>query len=255
MRTLGYEVQPLAGPVSVLLAGPRKIGIAAFLDRTESPDLVSTRFSGVSSASYALSRAGDEGLDWVIVAAGEMLRLYPVRPGIGVRRRGRTETFVELHLGLLPDLQAALLWDLFSAEALSPLGALETLLDESAGYGSNLGTRLRERIYEYVIPSLALTLAKAQKLNAPTQQQLADTYQMALTVLFRLLFVAYAEDRDLLPYKTNDLSCCGQGKTATPVASRAHGSSALGRTDPRDEGWRLLVSNRSRDARRAWLAS
>ena len=221
MRTLGYEVQPLAGPVSVLLAGPRKIGIAAFLDRTESPDLVSTRFSGVSSASYALSRAGDEGLNWVIVAAGEMLRLYPVRPGIGVRRRGRTETFVELHEGLLPDLQAALLWDLFPAEALSPLGALETLLDESARYGSNLGTRLSERIYEYVIPSLALTLAKAQKLNAPTQQQLADTYQMALTVLFRLLFVAYAEDRDLLPYKTNDLSCCGQGKTATPVEPAA----------------------------------
>ena len=28
---------------------------------------------------------------------------------------------------------------------------------------------------------------------------------MALTVLFRLLFIAYAEDRDLLPYRFNDL--------------------------------------------------
>ncbi len=27
---------------------------------------------------------------------------------------------------------------------------------------------------------------------------------MALTVLFRLLFVAYAEDRDLLPYRTSE---------------------------------------------------
>ncbi len=27
---------------------------------------------------------------------------------------------------------------------------------------------------------------------------------MALTVLFRLLFIAYAEDRDLLPYRTNE---------------------------------------------------
>ena len=26
---------------------------------------------------------------------------------------------------------------------------------------------------------------------------------MALTVLFRLLFIAYAEDRDLLPYQSN----------------------------------------------------
>ena len=30
------------------------------------------------------------------------------------------------------------------------------------------------------------------------------TYQMALTVLFRLLFIAYAEDKGLLPYRTND---------------------------------------------------
>ncbi|NIR30118.1 MAG: hypothetical protein GWN84_12545, partial [Gammaproteobacteria bacterium] len=30
------------------------------------------------------------------------------------------------------------------------------------------------------------------------------TYEMALTVLFRLLFIAYAEDRDLLPYRFNE---------------------------------------------------
>ena len=30
------------------------------------------------------------------------------------------------------------------------------------------------------------------------------TYEMALTVLFRLLFIAYAEDRDLLPFKGNE---------------------------------------------------
>ena len=27
---------------------------------------------------------------------------------------------------------------------------------------------------------------------------------MALLVLFRLLFIAYAEDKDLLPYRTNE---------------------------------------------------
>ncbi len=29
-------------------------------------------------------------------------------------------------------------------------------------------------------------------------------YKMALTVMFRLLFIAYVEDRDLLPYKGNE---------------------------------------------------
>jgi len=184
MRALGYDIQPLVGPVSLLLAGPRRVAVAVFLDRSESPDIANTRFTGVSPASYALSRAGDEGLDWVIVTVGAMLRLYPVHPSVGVGRRGRTQTFVELHLGLLPVERAAYLWDLFSAEALVPSGTLEQLLADSARYGSGLGTRLRERIYQHVIPSLALALASAQKLFSPTQQQLTETFQMALTVLF-----------------------------------------------------------------------
>src|SRR5205085_2534852 len=32
-----------------------------------------------------------------------------------------------------------------------------------------------------------------------------EVYEQALNVLFRLLFVAYAEDKDLLPYRSNDL--------------------------------------------------
>ena len=99
IRALGYAVRPLAGPVSLLLAGPRKVAVAAFLDRSESPDITNVRFSGLSPASFALSRADDEGLDWVIVTAGHSIRLYP-RQNIGVGRRGRTETFVEVHLGL-----------------------------------------------------------------------------------------------------------------------------------------------------------
>ena len=51
---------------------------------------------------------------------------------------------------------------------------------------------------------LAMGIAKAQKLKAPSKDDLALTYEMALTVLFRLLFIAYAEDRDLLPYKNNE---------------------------------------------------
>ena len=41
-------------------------------------------------------------------------------------------------------------------------------------------------------------------MTTPDRQALDFTYQMALTVLFRLLFVAYAEDKGLLPYRTNE---------------------------------------------------
>ena len=39
--------------------------------------------------------------------------------GVGVGRRGRTETFLECHTGLIPDDQVAYLWLLFLADALT----------------------------------------------------------------------------------------------------------------------------------------
>ncbi len=60
-------------------------------------------------------------------------------------------------------------------------------------------------MYQDAIPRLAKALLAARGLAHPSAEQLAETYQMALLLLFRLLFVAYAEDRDLLPYRTNGL--------------------------------------------------
>ena len=65
-----------------------------------------------------------------------------------------------------------------------------------------------------------MAIAKARHLKTPTAQDLKLTYEMALLVLFRLLSVAYAEDKDLLPYRTYeryrdghrpDLCCSRQG--------------------------------------------
>ena len=51
---------------------------------------------------------------------------------------------------------------------------------------------------------LAQGIAAARNIEKPGPAALDRTYEMALTVLFRLLFIAYAEDRDLLPYRFND---------------------------------------------------
>ena len=74
----------------------------------------------------------------------------------------------------------------------------------SADYAADLGRRLRERIYNDVVPDLAMAIVQARRMDKPTAQDLATTYEMALMVLFRLLFIAYAEDKELLPYRTND---------------------------------------------------
>jgi len=160
--------------------------------------------SNLSPVSYALTKADSENLDWVLVLQGDRLRLYPTKMGVGVGRRGRTETYVELQTSLLADDHLGYLSLIFSAEALKPGGTVDSLLDDSKRFASSLADRLRDRIYTSVMPRLAQGVAAARNLKNPTADDLDLTYRMALTVLFRLLFVAYAEDRDLLPYKHSE---------------------------------------------------
>jgi len=93
---------------------------------------------------------------------------------VGVGRRGRTETYVECHAGLLPDADAAYLWLLCSAEALAPQGSLEQILDASGRFAGDLAERLRERIYQSVVPRLAQGIVAARGLSKPTGKDLAE---------------------------------------------------------------------------------
>lgn len=212
LRSLGFAIEPCDQVTSILRAGAngKKTAVAVLLNQNESPELQASRFGNLSPVSYALAVADREGLPYVVVLQGSKLRLYPVKVGVGVGRRGRTETYVEIHTGLLRDTDAAYLWLLFSAEALVEGGTLERLLEDSKRFAGSLAERLRERIYGEVVPHLAEGLAVARfgergrLTRKPSAQELAETYEMAMTVLFRLLFIAYAEDKDLLPYKHNE---------------------------------------------------
>lgn len=228
LRKLGFQIEKVDQVTSLLRVAappasgsatsePRKavpqqrLAIAVLLHQTESPELAADRFNGISPVSYALAVADRENLPYVIVSQGSKLRLYPVKVGVGVGRRGRTETYVEVNTYQLRDVDAAYLWLLLSADALVEGGTLDKLLDESKRFAGDLAQKLRERIYDEVVPRLAQGLAEARfgrrgrLTRKPTAQELAETYEMAMTVLFRLLFIAYAEDKDLLPYQYNGL--------------------------------------------------
>lgn len=204
LRSLGFGIEPHDSVTSILRIGDRKSAVAVLLRRNESPEHQVERFSGLSPVSYALAVADRENAPYVLVSQDSKLRLYPVsRKGVG--QRGRTETYVEVHTGLLRDADAAYLWLLFSAEALTDGGTLDQLMAESKRFAGELAENLRDRVYRFVVPVLAQGLAHARGLEKPTAKDLADTYEMAMTVLFRLLFIAYAEDKDLLPFRWNGL--------------------------------------------------
>lgn len=206
LHSLGFTIEPLDKVVNVLKSGTHKSALGILLKEQENPDSGSERIPGtLSPVSYALARADEENLDWIVLLHGRKIRLYPTKTNVGVGRRGRTETFVECHTGLISDVQAAYLWLLFSAEALSDDGSLHSILDQSERFSGELANKLRDRIYNQVIPLLAEGIAEARNLKKPSAHDLAETYQMAMHILFRLLFIAYGEDKDLLPYRFNSL--------------------------------------------------
>ncbi len=174
-----------------------------FLNLDETPEHSAKRFNGLSPATYALNKADKENLPWVIIVRAELIRLYATE-NIGVGRRGRTETFIECQFSLLDTKDTGFLWLLFSADALRKGGTIYRLLEDSKRFAADIAKNLRERIYDIVVPELAMGIANARNQTKPSRQDLTDTYEMALTVLFRILFIAYAEDRDLLPYESND---------------------------------------------------
>ena len=201
---LGFTAERLDNMTQLLKGSDRRLALAVLLERTDTPEAGSPRFGNLSPVSYALSKADQENLDWVVVVQGDRLRLYPTSSDVGVGRRGRAETYVELQTTVLPDERLGYLTLLFSADALQKDGSVERLLDDSKRFASSLADRLRDRIYNDVVPMLAQAVVQARNLTAPTAEQLDLTYRMALTILFRLLFVAYAEDRDLLPYRLSE---------------------------------------------------
>ena len=203
VEALGFSSQRLDNLTDLLSAGEERTALAVLLNEDEVPEIGAGRFSNVSPISYALTKADKEGLPWVVMVQGDRVRLYNTK-NIGVGRRGRTETYVECQPSLMASDDIGLLWLLFSADALKNGGTIDSILEESKRFAAGVADKLRDRIYDIVVPEIAMGIVKAQNLANPSKEAVALTYEMALTVLFRLLFIAYAEDRDLLPYKGNE---------------------------------------------------
>ena len=202
VERLGYSVEVLGSNTSMLTIGGRNRAVAVFCDEDEPFDAPTRRFDGASPVSRGLAVADQQNVDWVILTRASEIRLYAARADTGVGRKGRSETFVEVNLSLLPSDQAGYLHLLFSADALVDGGTLERILGNSERFAAELASRLRERVYFDTVPALARAVSRRLGPD-PGDEELDEAYEKVMLILFRLLFVAYAEDKDLLPYNTN----------------------------------------------------
>jgi hypothetical protein len=154
----------------------------------------------------------DGAVKWGLLTSGRFWRLYSARAA------ARAEGFIEIELpALLGDMPPPVLDDadplhwvrvfllLFGRDALTPRGTGgETFLDEALAEGRHYEQRvtaaLSSIVFERVFPDLMQAIAhEAQDARPADAQWRADAREAGLRLLYRLLFLFYAEDRDLLP--------------------------------------------------------
>ena len=209
VEALGFEIESRGATTHVLRIreNGQASAVAIFFDENESPETLSGRFRESTPVSTALAKATNENLRYVVLTRGREIRLYGTTPDVGVGRKGRAETYVEANLALLPSENAAYLPLIFSAAALTPGGSFDDVLEHSRDFAAGIGERLRDRVYDEVVPRLAVAVGRhlaGQEGDSRLDAHLNEIYEAAMVVLFRLLFVAYAEDKNLLPYEKNE---------------------------------------------------
>ncbi len=166
---------------------------------------------------------------WAIVTNGKLWRLYSARAHS--RATNYYEIDLEETLAQPPEhreLAFRYFWHFFRATAFQPTGGgagrsvgdesrqgcfLDGLVSDSERYARELGERLKERVFFEVFPHFArgfILYARRtgqlppdlDTLPADERERLLDPFfSGTLTFLYRLLFLLYAESRDLLPMR------------------------------------------------------
>jgi hypothetical protein len=147
---------------------------------------------------------------WAILTNGKDWRLYCA----AAHSRASNYYEVELPEALARDDLVALryFWLFFGATAFSPLepaaGEPSCFLDQvrlgSHAFAKEVGDRLRGRIFDEVFPYLAEGFVQYRRSHFDEKTDAGDeflgqAYDATLTLLYRLLFLLYAESLDLLP--------------------------------------------------------
>lgn len=180
---------------------------------TESPE------ENPTAVVVSLLERGDA--PWAIVTNGKLWRLY------SARAHSRATNFYEIDLEETlafsgpqasdPAVAFRYFWLFFRRAAFEPGADVEAdevrasfvdrVLADSEEYAKELGERLKADIFEEVFPHLAkgfLEGIREREGLAPAdlpEERLDAVYRGTLTLLYRLLFLLYAESRDLLPVR------------------------------------------------------
>jgi hypothetical protein len=193
-----------------------------------------------------LSRAetqSDGHCHWGLLTNGRFWRLY------WAYAQARVEGFIEFDLPALTDdmppavpagadehhwLRVFLL--LFRRHALAPAGVegktfLDIALAEGRHYEQRVTEKLSGAVFDDVFRGLIAALGKGARDSKPADAAWrASIREAALIVLYRLLFLLYAEDRDLLPVRNDAYRAYGLRELRDQAAEIADGHHSVSET-------------------------
>jgi hypothetical protein len=174
-----------------------------------------------------------------ILTNGRLWRLYDHKA------RSRLEGFFEINLSeaLNNDHTLRQFLTFFSRSAFIPgitgKTGLTQAIDASRSFESQVTDALAKTVFEDVFPSLVNALAShdPQRPQSPDAAYFSELREAALTWLYRLLFVLYAEDRDLIPTRQRR---DGLWEMRKEVAFAADNNEALSEHSENDRDLRSL---------------
>lgn len=145
-------------------------------------------------------------IDWAILTNGKKWRLFYYKSSY------RAATYYEIDLEELierQDTEGFLYFFLFfskyafSPEALDKQSWLDIHLSESQNYAKAVSDRLKDFIFDEVFEGLAKGIIHYRnnelKIDDETEENKTLIFKACLTLLYRILFLLYAESRNLLP--------------------------------------------------------
>ncbi|MFZ2587976.1 MAG: restriction endonuclease [Alphaproteobacteria bacterium] len=188
----------------------------------------------------------DRRVQFGILTNGRLWRLY------WQGARSRSEDYLEIDLPIalgLAGYQAdftqtaegadhalKVFWLLFGHKAFLPFNAARSTfhqfaLDEARHWEARVTSKLSDAVFTDVFPALVRGLAKHDpdaKIKSPAYRE--EVRQAALTMLYRLLFIFYAEDRELLPVRSAKYDDYALRKVREEVMRRLDADDALSDT-------------------------
>lgn len=191
---LGYEVEQLRHRGYLLRFDGAPVAVVH--PKADPAEFSRLSHDGRPPEGLLLEDCRHENARYGLLVAGSRFRLFDATPDLG----GSAARYLELDASVLQPDDRPLLGLL--APAFLAEGGLEELQEDARRFGAALRERIDETIRQHVLPVLARALggyAEEHGQDVEDEAVRAELEAAALTLVFRLLFLLYAESARYLP--------------------------------------------------------